>query len=39
MWDTLTIYYIYLTPRQFGEALNERRNKYGRSNDKRKRNR
>ena len=29
----------HLTPRQFGEALNERRNKYGRSNNKRKRNR
>lgn len=25
-----------LSPKQFGEALNERRNKYGRSNNKRK---
>lgn len=28
-----------LTPRQFGEALNERRNSNGRSNNKRKGNR
>ena len=29
----------HLTPRQFGESLNERRNNNGRSNNKRKRNR